>query len=228
MKILVVDDERDLTELLSFALQRAGYEVVAAHDGATAIRLLQRQPLDLMVLDVNLAGVDGFDVLRDARQFSHLPVIMLTSRLAEADRVRGLETGADDYVTKPFSFKELLARITAQLRRATEFAPARVAPEEHAVGSLRLDARRHVVTKSGQTLDLTLTEFRLLHYLMANPDVVLPTDGLLRQVWGYDDASAHNVVRTAVHRLRQKIEDDPAQPRYLRTVAGVGFILQAA
>ena len=227
MKILLVDDERDLTELLTFALRRAGFTVLAAHDAATALKLLRSEPPDLAVLDVNLGADSGFDLLREMRRRSQVPVIMLTAHGAEDDKVLGLELGADDYVTKPFSHRELLARISAHLRRAGHDAdqPAPGAAVLQA-GPLLLDGGQHSVTRDGEPLGLTVTEFRLLRCLMASPNVVMPGKTLLKQVWGYDDNSDLNLVRTAIHRLRRKIEHDPSNPRLLLTVAGVGFILK--
>lgn len=233
MTILLVDDEADLTELLAFALRRAGYSVVSAHDRTTALALVRSKQPDLAVLDVNLGPDSGFELLRDIRRFNRLPVIMLTARSDEADKVAGLGQGADDYVTKPFSHTELLARIAAQLRRygyqreneADSAAP--VPPAVLEAGPLRLDHAQRSVQKSGHPLELTLTEYRLLRQFMGRPNVVLGREALLRDVWGYEDPAAADVLRVAIHRLRHKIEDDPAHPSLLVTVPGVGFILKS-
>ncbi|MHB8620788.1 MAG: response regulator transcription factor, partial [Chloroflexota bacterium] len=206
MKVLLVDDDRDLIELLTFALRRTGYVVVAAHDPATALKVLRSEQPDLLVLDVNLGPDDGFDLLRKVRQISRVPVIMLSGRSADDDKVLGLELGADDYVTKPFSPRELLARVAANVRRV-EQGPEGPGPAGITlrVGAITLDEAAHSVSKGGQPLDLTVTEFRVLRYLMANAGRVVSTSDLLRHVWGYYDPSAGNVVRTAMHRLRQKL-----------------------
>jgi len=228
VKILLVDDDRDLLELLCFALSRAAFATHAAYDAPMALRLLDEARPDLAVLDVDLGDWDGFDLLRELRRRSQIPVILLTARDGEEDKVRGLDLGADDYVTKPFSHRELIARIRAHLRRLGNGAltPGPVHAQLQ-VGPITLDLALHRVAKNGQPLSLTLTEFRLLHYLMANAERVVPTRDVLHHVWGYDDdLGAADLVRVTVHRLRRKLEDEPAKPRLLHTVAGVGIILK--
>jgi DNA-binding response OmpR family regulator len=228
VRILLVDDDRELIDLLAFALKRAGLEPIGAHDAATALRLFDERKPDLVVLDINLGAASGLDVLRDLRRRSQLPVIMLTALDSEEDKVRGLEAGADDYLTKPFSHRELIARIRAQLRRSGQEWPVRRAPETRLeVGSITLDLAEHSVTKSGQALSLTVTEFRLLHCLMTNAGTVVPTSTILKQVWGYNDPSGSDVVRVTVHRLRRKLEQDPARPQLLHTIPGVGVRLKS-
>ena len=229
MKVLLVDDDPDLIELLTFALSRAGFGVVAAYDAPTALRRIEQERPDLAVLDVNLGAWSGFDLLKDLRKRTRIPVIMLTALASEEDKIQGLELGADDYLTKPFSHRELIARIRANLRRseldaATPAAPAATRLE---VGPLTLNLAEHTAAKDGQPIDLTVTEFRLLQCLMANAGTVVPTRSLLKQVWGYDDPSGADVVRVTMHRLRRKLEDDPSRPQLLRTVTGVGFLLKA-
>jgi DNA-binding response OmpR family regulator len=226
VRILLVDDDRELIDLLAFALKRAGLEPIGAHDAATALRLLEERKPDLVVLDINLGSSSGLDVLRELRRRSPLPVIMLTALDSEEDKVRGLEAGADDYLTKPFSHRELIARIRAQLRRSGQEWPVRRAPETRLeVGTITLDLAEHSVTKSGQPVSLTVTEFRLLHCLMSNAGAVVPTATLLKQVWGYNDPGGSDVVRVTVHRLRRKLEEDPARPQLLHTIPGVGVRL---
>ena len=226
MNILIVEDDRDLVDLLNFTLRRAGFSVQTAHDVPTAVRLLEQTHPDLAILDLNLGGGSGFDVLRELRRRSEIPAIMLTGRHAEDDKVQAFELGADDYVVKPFSHRELIARVRAQLRRN---APTPLATQavgrQLEIGPLRLDAASHKATKDGQSLDLTITEFRLLEYLMINAGTLVPTRTILKQVWGYDDPGATDVVRVTVYRLRRKIEDQPKSPQLLHTVPGVGVML---
>jgi DNA-binding response OmpR family regulator len=228
MRILLVDDDRELIELLAFALKRAGLEPISAHDASSALRLFESAEPDLVVLDINLGASSGLDVLKDLRKISQLPIIMLTALDSEEDKVRGLELGADDYLTKPFSHRELIARIRAQLRRSgQEWQPARAKPETRLqVGSIVLDMAEHSVTKSGQPVALTVTEFRLLHCLMSNAGAVVPTSTLLKQVWGYADPGGSDVVRVTVHRLRRKLEEDASKPSLLHTIPGVGVLLK--
>ncbi|MDQ3808984.1 MAG: response regulator transcription factor [Chloroflexota bacterium] len=228
MRILLVDDDHELIDLLAFALQRAGLEPIQAHDGSTALRLCRESEPDLVVLDINLGGSSGLDVLRELRRESKLPVIMLTALDSEEDKVRGLELGADDYLTKPFSHRELIARIRAQLRRSgQDWQPRRRASQTRLqVGPITLDLAEHSVTKAGQLVSLTVTEFRLLHCLMSNAGTVVPTSTLLKQVWGYPDPGGSDVVRVTVHRLRRKLEADPTRPTLLHTVPGVGVLLK--
>src|SRR5581483_5740797 len=228
MCILLVDDDRDLLDILDGALRRAGYSVSQAVDAASTYRQIRENPPDLVVLDVNLSGTSGFDILKELRRTSDLPVVLLTARTSEDDKVLGLDLGADDYLTKPFGYRELLARIRSRLRTrgltTPEPAPAAEVLE---VGPLVLDARRHEVRKDGRPLDITVTEFRLLRYLMLNADAVVPTRTLLQQIWGETDPGAADVLRVTLHRLRRKIEDDPANPKLLLTVTGVGIRLSA-
>ena len=228
MQILLVDDDRELIDLLAFALKRAGLEPVAAHDAQTAVRLFQEKQPDLAVLDINLGGASGLEVLKSLRRQSQVPIIMLTALDSEEDKVRGLELGADDYLTKPFSHRELIARIRAQLRRSGQEWMPRKAPETRLeVGPIVLDLAEHSVAKDRQPISLTVTEFRLLHCLMTHAASVVPTGTLLKQVWGYQDPGGTDVVRVTVHRLRRKLESDPARPHLLHTIPGVGFLLKA-
>lgn len=226
MNILLTDDDRDLVDLLSFALSRAGFDVLPAFDAPTALKLVERA--EFAVLDVNLGSWDGFDLLKEVRRRSQIPIIMLTARDAEDDRVRGLELGADDYLTKPFSHRELVARIRANLRRrGQEWAPPSPTEAVITVGPLTMNVAEHSVQKNGQPLDLTVTEFRLLQFLMANAGGVVPTRIVLRQVWGYDDPTGADVVRVTLHRLRRKLGEDPSNPHLLHTVPGVGVMLKS-
>jgi two-component system response regulator VicR len=228
VRILLVDDDRELIDLLAFALKRSGLEPLAAYDAASALRMFEQRQPDLVVLDINLGASSGLDVLKQLRQRATLPVIMLTALDSEEDKVRGLEAGADDYLTKPFSHRELIARIRAQLRRSgREWQARRVSETRFEFGGITLDLAEHSVTKAGQQVSLTVTEFRLLHCLMANAGSVVSTNTLLKQVWGYQDAGGSDVVRVTVHRLRRKLEQDPSRPALLHTVPGVGVLLKA-
>lgn len=227
MNILLVDDDRDLVELLDFALRRAGFVVLSALDTATALDALKFRDPSLVILDVNLGASNGFEFLTSMRQLgNNIPVIMLTARDSESDKVLGLELGADDYMTKPFSYRELVARVRAQLRRAGQWGPP-ILPErsELQVGPLVLNAKEHKVTLDGHVIELTVTEFRLLQFLMVNANTSVPFLSILKQVWGYDDPKGTDVVRVTLHRLRQKLEDDPRMPKLLQSVPGVGVIL---
>jgi len=227
VRILLVDDDRELIDVLAFALRRAGLEPIPAHDAPAALRLFKERHPDLVVLDINLGASKGFDVLKELRRRAALPVIMLTALDSEDDKVRGLEAGADDYLTKPFSHRELIARIRAHLRRSGQDWRAPGARETRLqVGSLTLDLAEHSVTKRGQQVRLTVTEFRLLHCLMANAGTVVSTNELLRQVWGYQGPGGSDVVRVTVHRLRRKLEQDPSSPHLLLTIPGVGVLLK--
>lgn len=223
MKILVVDDDRVLAEIMVFTLQRAGFEVIQAYDGATARRRWRQDEPDLIVLDVNLPDASGFELCREIRQESDVPIILLTVRGEEDDIVHGLEIGADDYITKPYSPRQLVARTQAVLRRAAAGANADTVPARREVAGLKLDlGRREVQVKDGEPISLTPLESRLLDYLMVNAGHVLTTDAVVDHVWGPDRAS-RNMLRQLVHRLRNKIEADPSDPAYIETVPGIGY-----
>ena len=228
MKLLLVDDDLELTDLLTFALGRGGFDVVSAHDAPTALRLLREHAPDVAVIDVNLGATSGFDLLEQLRRESGIPVVMLTARAAEADKVQGLDLGADDYVTKPFGHRELLARVRAQLRRhGPEGQATAEGPEELRVGPLTIKSREHRVELDGEPLDVSVTEFRLLSHLAQHAGTVVPTRALLRHVWGSSEVGGGDLVRVTVHRLRRKLRDDAAHPRLLHTVSGVGIMLKA-
>ena len=228
MKLLLVDDDLELTDLLTFAFGRGGFDVLSAHDAPTALRLLREHAPDVAVIDVNLGGTSGFDLLEALRRESKIPVVMLTARDAEGDKVLGLDLGADDYVTKPFSHRELLARVRAQLRRHGGGPEETVAaPSEVTVGPLTVYLREHRAEVDGQPVNLSVTEFRLLSYLAQHTGSVVPVKDLLQHVWGASDVGSGELVRVAVHRLRRKLGEDAAYPRLLHTVAGVGVMLKA-
>jgi DNA-binding response OmpR family regulator len=218
--VLVVDDEPIVREVVVSYLQRAGYRTLEAGDGDAARRLLEDDPPTLVVLDVMLPGTDGLELCRWIRARSDLPVIMLTARGEEADRIVGLELGADDYVTKPFSPRELAARVRTVLRRSSPETPR---SERLAFGGLEIDARSREVLHNGKLLKLTAKEFDLLWFLANHPRQVFSRDQLMDGVWGYEAALDTGTVTVHIRRLREKIEDDPSRPNFLQTVWGVGY-----
>jgi DNA-binding response OmpR family regulator len=220
--ILLVDDDHDLVDLLSFVLERAGLDSVAAYDPDQAMHRLAGPGIDLTVVDVNLGQRDGFHLLEEIRRSSDIPVIMLTARDSEEDIVHGLELGADDYITKPFRHRELVARVRNHLRKRA--IVGETPTPRLAVGPISMDLVEHSAHHDGRPLALTVTEFRLLQYFLQNPGRALTTAEILRQVWDYEDGPASQAVaRVAVHRLRRKLGDDAANPRFLVTLPGIGF-----
>jgi DNA-binding response OmpR family regulator len=223
MKALVADDDRVLAELVTFALHREGFEVIQAHDGETALRRWAREAPDVIVLDVNMPKVDGFTVCKRIRAQGDTPIIMLTVRGNEDDIVRGLELGADDYIPKPFSPRQLVARIHAVLRRAGR-TPTHAARQ---VGQLTLDpSRREVRVADGDAISLTALECQLLELLMLNAGHVLTHNAIIDHVWGPEGAD-RDMLRQVVHRLRNKIEPDSSEPIYIETVPGLGYGLSS-
>jgi two-component system, OmpR family, KDP operon response regulator KdpE len=219
--ILVVDDEPLLLRFLCTNLASVGYKVFCAADGNTALHLMEQENPDLVILDIMLPDIDGFELCRRIREYSEVPIIMLTGRGDEIDKVTGLNAGADDYVTKPVGAEELLARVKAILRR-TRFGQAQ-APSTFVCDDLSVDFRQRRVTVRGQEVRLSPTEFGLLEQLAARAGRVIPHKDLLRAVWGPDYRDDIEYVRVYVRYLRQKIEDDPARPRYILTEPGVGY-----
>jgi two-component system alkaline phosphatase synthesis response regulator PhoP len=220
-KILIADDEPNLVEILKFSLEKEGYAVVTAADGEAAVTAVRQDHPDLLVLDLMLPRLNGMEVCRIVRRESSLPIIILTAKTEEVDRVLGLEVGADDYVTKPFSIRELVARIRAQLRRAGE-SPISIS-EVLTAGDLRLDTAKREVTRAGTPVDLRPKEFDLLHVLMRNRGRVLTRSQLLETVWGYAAYGETRTVDVHVGRVRDHIEEDPAHPACIITVRGVGY-----
>lgn len=220
--VLVVDDEPTVTEVVSIYLKRAGYQVMTASDGETALEMLESQPPDLVVLDLMLPDVGGLEITRWLRARGDMPIIMLTARREEVDRILGLELGADDYVVKPFSPQELVSRVKAVLRRSYGRAVAKnERPLE--VANLRIDPQARVVEVDGEERSLTAKEFDLLWELAGHPRRVYNRDQLLDLVWGVTNYIDPSTVTVHVHRLREKIEADPSEPRYIQTVWGVGY-----
>ena len=218
--VLVVDDEPIVREVVVRYLEREGYRTLEAADGDRARELVEREDPNLVVLDLMLPGMDGLALCRWIRSTSQLPVIMLTARGEEADRIVGLELGADDYVTKPFSPRELAARVRSVLRRS---GPRAVQHERLSFGELELDPSAREVTREGEPLQLTAKEFDLLHFLASHPRHVFSREQLMDRVWGYSAALDTGTVTVHIRRLREKIEPDPSQPRFLQTVWGVGY-----
>lgn len=222
MKILIVDDDLELLGLIGFALRQAGYLVLDAADGIEALALFEREQPDLLILDVNLPKLSGFEVCRQVRTISATPVLLLTVRNSEEDQIYGLDLGADDYLTKPFSPRTLLARVRALLRRAGSDRAATVV-----AGALAIDPEQQSVQiRGGPPIRLTNREFRLLQYLLANAGHIVAAERLTNHVWGYQGLGDRSLLKQLVHRLRQKIERDPADPQYLVTAAGAGYMLR--
>jgi two-component system, OmpR family, response regulator VicR len=228
-KILVVDDEKPIADILQFNLKKEGYEVVCAHDGNEALRKVEEFQPDLILLDIMLPQRDGMEVCREVRKKYEIPIIMLTAKDSEIDKVLGLELGADDYVTKPFSTRELIARVKANLRRHQQVINIMDMEQESneiAVGSLIIHPDAYVVSKRGETIELTHREFELLHYLAKHIGQVMTREHLLQTVWGYDYYGDVRTVDVTVRRLREKIEDSPSHPTWIVTRRGVGYYLR--
>ncbi len=220
-RILLVEDEESLSDPLSYLLEKEGYSVAVAATGPEGLAEFDRGGADLVLLDLMLPGLSGIDVCRQLRQRSSVPVIMLTAKDSEVDKVVGLEIGADDYVTKPYSSRELLARIKAVLRRQTE--PEELVPATVEAGPVRMDVERHQVTVSGTTVSLPLKEFELLEMLLRNAGRVLTRGQLIDRVWGSDYVGDTKTLDVHVKRLRAKVEPDPSAPRHIVTVRGLGY-----
>lgn len=222
-KVLIVEDEQAIVDILQFNLMREGYEALTAMDGTEGLETARSADPDLILLDVMLPGLTGFEICSQLRQdgFS-MPIIMLTAKGEENDKVFGLEAGADDYITKPFSMRELMARVKANIRRRgmDRGAPASA---QTTVGSLVMDESAYTVTKNGKPIDLTQKEFDLLRLLMAAPGKVFTREDLMKKVWNYDYFGDTRTVDVMTRRLREKIEDDPAAPAYILTKRGVGY-----
>lgn len=228
-KILVVDDEKPISDIIKFNLEKEGYEIYTAFDGEAALEQFEQVKPNLILLDLMLPRMDGLEVCREIRKTSDVPIIMLTAKDSEIDKVLGLELGADDYVTKPFSNRELVARVKANLRRSSS-APAPQEEEETTneipVGDLVIHEDAYVVSKRGEEIELTHREFELLHYLAKHLGQVMTREHLLQTVWGYDYFGDVRTVDVTVRRLREKIEDTPSHPTWLITRRGVGYFLR--
>lgn len=227
-KILVVDDEKPIADILQFNLKKDGYEVFCAYNGDEALELVEEVQPDLILLDIMLPEKDGMEVCKEIRKKYEMPIIMLTAKDSEIDKVLGLELGADDYVTKPFSTRELLARVKANLRRHQQVNTSNQESEnkEIAIGSLVIHPDAYIVSKRGEMIELTHREFELLYYLAKHLGQVMTREHLLQTVWGYDYYGDVRTVDVTVRRLREKIEDNPSHPGWLVTRRGVGYYLQ--
>ena len=231
-KILVVDDEKPISDIIKFNLKKEGYDVYTAYDGEEALQKVEEANPDLILLDLMLPKIDGLEVAREVRKTHNMPIIMVTAKDAEIDKVLGLEMGADDYVTKPFSNRELVARVKANLRRqSATMAEAQAAEEESknndiAIGDLVIHPDAYVVSKRGEKIELTHREFELLYYLAKHIGQVMTREHLLQTVWGYDYFGDVRTVDVTVRRLREKIEDNPSRPIWLVTRRGVGYYLR--
>lgn len=228
MKILVVDDEKLLVKGIRFNLEHDGYEVDSCHDGAEGVAMAREREYDLIILDLMMPGVDGLEACRQIREFSPVPIIMLTARGEDMDKLIGFEFGADDYITKPFNILELKARIKAILRRAAPREGEREKNERMTCGVLELDTAQRAVFASGFPVVLTAREFDLLELLMRNPGRVYSRENLLNLVWGFDFPGDIRTVDVHVRRLREKLEPKPAEPEYILTKWSVGYYFRAA
>ena len=227
-KILVVDDEKPISDIISFNLENEGYAIEKAYDGEQALEVFEKSQPDLVILDLMLPKMDGLEVCREIRKQSAVPVIMLTAKDSEIDKVLGLELGADDYVTKPFSNRELIARVKANLRRnlVKEPEPQEVNKNEIVVGDLVIHQDAYIISKHGEEIELTHREFELLHYLARHIGQVMTRELLLETVWDYDYFGDVRTVDVTIRRLREKIEDIPSHPTYIVTRRGVGYLLK--
>jgi DNA-binding response OmpR family regulator len=229
-RILVVDDDRSIVKVLSGYLEQSGYQVIPAYDGETAIHLLRRERPDLVILDLMMPNRDGWEVTQLVRadpKLSPMPVIMLTARVEDTDKILGLELGADDYITKPFNAREVVARVRSLLRRVRLDQSPNTAPHVLCTGGLRLDLDQHTLTVNDAPVELTPTEFKLLETFLSNPGYTLTRDDLLEKAMGYAYEGMGRALDTHIRNLRRKIEPDPENPSYIQTIYGVGYRLSS-
>ena len=223
-KILIVDDEKSIVDIIKFNLDKEGYRTFTAYDGYGALEQFQKESPDLVILDVMMPGMDGYEVCRRIRESSNIPIIMVTARTEEIDTVLGLEMGADEYVTKPFSMRELMARVRTGLRRYQALTRKEDdEPNAYTAGDFVLDAAKFSCQKSGVRIDLTQRETEIIKLLMSRRGQVFPRPEILEKVWGYESLGDERTVDVTIRRLREKIEDDPSQPKLILTKRGVGY-----
>ncbi len=225
-KILVIEDEKPISDIIKFNLEKEGFEIITAYDGLEGLSLARSVEVDLILLDIMLPGMDGFEVCKKVREQSNVPIIMATAKAEEVDKVLGLEFGADDYITKPFSIRELTARIKANIRRTVmpiQQMQNDTAKQSIQSGNLLIDLLKYEVSKSGEVIPLTVREFDLLKFLALQKEQVFSREQLLASVWGYEYYGDMRTVDVTVRRLREKIEDDSAKPEFIMTRRGVGY-----
>lgn len=222
-RVLIVDDEKNIVDIIKFNLNKESYDTLEAYDGKSAIEIAEREKPDLILLDVMLPQMDGFTVCRKLRQTSQVPILMLTAREEEVDKVLGLELGADDYITKPFSPRELMARVKANLRRSNEDSIPQQKDEVLRFTNLEIDINRYEVKRDGQIIELTLREFELVKFLGSQNGQIFTRENLLEKVWGYEYFGDVRTVDVTVRRLREKLEREPSKPVYILTKRGVGY-----
>lgn len=223
--ILIIEDEQNINDILAFAFEKEGYKTLSAYDGITGVEMALKENPNIVLLDINLPGMDGMDACKEIRKTSNVPIIMLTAREDEVDKIVGLELGADDYITKPYSPRELSARVKALLRRSEMAASQPRAEDSNTItsGDVVINVDRYEVKKKGKTIDITLREFELLKFLAIAPDQIFSREVLLENVWGYEYLGDVRTVDVTIRRLREKIEDDPSMPRYIMTKRSIGY-----
>lgn len=221
--ILVVDDEKAIVDILDFNLKRDGYDVIRAYDGETGLKLFREKKPDLILLDIMMPKIDGLQVCKEIRHESNIPIIMLTAKAEEVDKVIGLEFGADDYVTKPFSVREVLARVKANMRRIAMDIKEKEQSKELNFGDMVINVDRYEVTIDGKVLDLTVREYELLYFLASQKDQIFTREQLLEKVWGYEYFGDVRTVDVTIRRLREKVEADSSNPKYILTKRGIGY-----
>lgn len=226
-KILIVDDEKNIVDILKFNLKKEGFDTVEAYDGKQALEMVEREKPDLILLDIMLPEYDGFTVCKKIRQTMNTPILMLTAREEEVDKVLGLELGADDYVTKPFSPRELMARVKANLRRIVEDNQT-IQSETLTCGDLVIDVNRYEIRRNNEVIELTLREFELVKFLAMQKGQIFSRESLLEKVWGYEYYGDVRTVDVTVRRLREKLEKVPSKPEYILTKRGVGYYFNPA
>ena len=225
-KILIVDDEKDIVSALKIYLSAQGYDILTAGDGKEATSLLQTEHPDLVLMDIMMPEMDGITATAKMREITNVPIILLTAKSEDSDKILGLDIGADDYITKPFNPPEVIARVRSQLRRYTKLGGQTVEPDVYTIGSIELDDKRKRVTADGEEVSLTPYEYGILKFLMRNSGRVFSSREIYREVWNEDPLGSEGVVAVHIRHLREKIEIDPGEPRYLKVVWGQGYMME--